>query len=60
MIADGVWALGDPTMGGLPGGDFTSPLMGALDQQAQTLTGDWNLDIAGGTCPGAWSVSFMP
>lgn len=60
MIVDGVWALGDPTMGGVPGGDFTSPLTGTLDEQTQVLAGDWNLTIAFGTCPGAWSVSFVP
>lgn len=60
--ADGMWALGDPSMPIVPGGTFGADISGMLDPQAKQLTGQWAFTTGTipGTCTGTWSAMYMP
>jgi hypothetical protein len=58
----GMWALGDPDMPLLPGGDFVADIQGALNPKTGELSGQWSFTsgTVPGTCTGQWSVTYMP
>jgi hypothetical protein len=61
MAVDGQWAIGDPDLPLLPGGGLEGQITGTLDPATGTLAGEWTFgDPAFGSCPGTWSVVFVP
>lgn len=61
MAVDGQWAIGDPTLPLIPGGELQGQITGMLDPTTGQLMGQWTFgDPAIGSCPGTWSVSYAP
>jgi hypothetical protein len=58
----GMWALGDPDMPLLPGGDFAADVHGALNPKTGELSGQWSFTTGTipGTCTGQWSATYTP
>jgi hypothetical protein len=61
VAVDGQWAIGDPTLPLVPGGELEGQISGSLDPNTGQLSGQWTFgDPAIGSCPGTWSVTYAP